>query len=74
VSEYPRETIRRIYKYRAYPSKRHVARLERQLAFCCDLYNAVLEPRRDMWRDHEVSLSHLQVSRQLTELILTART
>jgi putative transposase len=69
VSADYRETIRRTYKYRAYPSKAQVAALETQLSFCCDLYNAVIELRREMWRTHGVSLGHLDVSRQLTDLV-----
>lgn len=45
--ERKRETIRRVYKYRAYPSKSQVETLEAQLGFCCDLYNAVLQLRRE---------------------------
>lgn len=63
------ETIRRVYKYRAYPSEVQVAALEAQLGCCCDLYNAVLQLRREMWRERGVSLGHLEISRQLTELV-----
>lgn len=62
------EMVRRVYKYRAYPTRSQAAALEEQLGFCCDLYNASLQLRRDMWRDHGLSLGHLDVSRQLTEL------
>lgn len=62
------EVVRRVYKYRAYPTRSQAAALEEQLRFCCDLYNASLQLRRDMWRDHGVSIGHLEVSRQLTEL------
>lgn len=67
--ERKRETIRRVYKYRAYPSKSHVEALEAQLGFCCDLYNAVLQLRREAWRERGVSLTHREVSKQLTDLV-----
>src|SRR5712691_9134283 len=63
------ETIRRVYKYRAYPSKSQAAAVDEQLGFCCDLYNAVLQLRRYAWRERGVSLTHKEISKQLTDLV-----
>jgi len=64
--------IKRVYKYRAQPSKEQIVLLGGQLAFCCDLYNAVLELRRGAWKERGISLTHKQISKQLTELVREA--
>lgn len=42
--------MNRTYRYRLYPTKRQAQALESQLAFCCDLWNAALEQRKDRYR------------------------
>jgi putative transposase len=37
------------YKYRLYPTKAQVTTLEETLKLCCELYNAALQERRDVW-------------------------
>jgi len=59
--------VTRTYRYRLYPTPSQVAELEHQLGLACDLYNAALEQRRRMWRDHGVSIGYHEQSRQLTE-------
>src|SRR3989442_1425193 len=66
----PKLTIRRTYRYRIYPTKRQVEALESQLAFCCDLYNAALEQRRDWWRRGR-HVTRYEQHHQLTELRAT---
>lgn len=60
--------VRRVYKFRAYPTKTQAEALDHQLQFCCDLYNAALEQRKTLYRRQGVSVTHKQQSRQLTEL------
>jgi putative transposase len=38
------------FKYRIYPSRAQVTKLERTLGLCCELYNAALQERRDAYR------------------------
>jgi len=37
------------FKYRLYPNKEQIAKLEWVLARCCELYNAALQERRDTY-------------------------
>ncbi len=60
-------SLRRTYKYRLYPTAAQEREPERQLGVCCDLYNAALEQRQRMWRDHGVSVGFREQSAQLTE-------
>ena len=39
--------MQRTFKYRIYPSKAQVTKLDATLSFCCELYNAALQERRD---------------------------
>ena len=59
--------MRRTYRYRLYPTLAQVAALEAQLAFCCEVYNAGLQERRDAWRTGARVGYHDQ-ARQLTEI------
>jgi putative transposase len=49
--------VRRTYRYRLYPTGRQARALDEQLGEACDLYNAALEHRRTMWREHGVSVT-----------------
>lgn len=60
--------MRRTYRHRIYPTRRQRVALEDQLGQACDLYNAALEQRRRMWRDHEVGVSYSNQSAELREL------
>lgn len=60
--------MRRTYRYRLYPTRRQVAALEDQLGQACDLYNAALEHRRRMWKEHGTSVSFAEQCRELREL------
>ncbi len=60
--------MRRSYLYRLYPNAAQLAALNGQLTQACDLYNAALQHRRDMWRDHGVSVSFYDQSAELRVL------
>ena len=60
--------IRKTYKYRIYPSKAQVTRLNTTLALCCELYNAALQERRDAYRLEHKSISYYDQSSQLPEI------
>ena len=62
------QAVRRTYRYRLYPTGNQVRALEAQLGERCDLYNAALEHRRTMWRDHGVSVTFNQQSAELKEM------
>ena len=61
------DRLKRTYRYRLYPTPSQAAELERQIGLLCDVYNAALEQRRRMWRDHGVSVGYREQSRQLTD-------
>lgn len=56
------------YKYRIYPSRAQVTVLERTLGFCCELYNAGLQERRDAWRIARTSINYHAQAIQLPEI------
>jgi putative transposase len=62
--------LRRTFKYRLYPSKAQVTRLNETLARCCELYNAALQERRDAWLINRVSINYYDQCQQLVEIKL----
>jgi putative transposase len=64
----PDRTVYRTYKYRAYPTRAQIAALEGQFALACDLWNAALEQRRDVWKRSGRSVRLNDQFRDLTEL------
>ncbi|HEV2014501.1 MAG TPA: transposase [Candidatus Dormibacteraeota bacterium] len=58
--------LRRTYRYRIYPTVRLRLALEAQLGFACQIYNAALEQRRDLWRGRRRSLTLYDQFRELT--------
>jgi putative transposase len=60
--------VHRTFKYRIYPSKAQIARLEETLALCCELYNAALQERRDAYRIKRKSVSFFDQTLQLAEI------
>lgn len=60
--------LRRTYRHRIYPTGKQAAALTAQLGEACDLYNAALQHRRDMWRDYGVSVSYGDQSAELCAL------
>jgi putative transposase len=61
-------TVRRAFKFRAYPTRPQEHRAARLLADHCDLYNAALEERREAWRLRRASVSYDMQSAQLKEI------
>jgi putative transposase len=57
--------MRRTFRYRLYPTAAQADVLERQLAVCCELYNAALQERRACFRATGKSISFAAQSRQL---------
>jgi putative transposase len=59
--------MRRAFKYRLYPTKAQKIVLNDLLTGARRLYNAALEQRRWMYRDHEISVGYLDQAAQLKE-------
>jgi putative transposase len=57
--------VRKIYKYRLYPSAKQAVLLEGQLAEARRLYNAALAERRYAWKMCKTSISYYQQQNQL---------
>lgn len=62
------KVIRKSYKFRIYPSKSQVAKLENTLGLCRELYNAALQERRDAYDLNRVSISYFDQQNQLPEI------
>jgi putative transposase len=60
--------IRKTYKYRLYPSKAQVSRMNKTLALCCELYNAGLQERRDAFKLERKSIGYIEQANQLPEI------
>jgi putative transposase len=58
----------RSYKFRIYPTRAQVSRLERTLDICRELYNAALQERRDAWRIARKSVVYKDQQNQLPEI------
>jgi putative transposase len=59
--------MRRAFKYRLYPTKAQKIALNDLLTGARRLYNAALEQRRWLWRDHGISVGYLDQAAQLKE-------
>ncbi len=60
--------VRRSYRFRLYPTRRQREALAAQLKAACELYNAALEQRRQLWREHGVSVRYHDQSAELSGL------
>jgi putative transposase len=60
--------MQRAFKYRIYPSKAQGTKLEATLSFCCELYNAALQERRDAWRMARTSINYHAQAVQLPDV------
>src|SRR5258706_8815474 len=58
----------RTFQYRIYPSPAQKTKLEQTLGFCCELYNAALQERRDAWRINRTSINYHAQAIQLPEI------
>jgi len=55
-------------KYRIYPSKAQMTCMNRTLGFCCELYNAALQERRDAYRLEHKSIRYADQQNHLPEI------
>src|SRR5436853_67623 len=60
--------MQRALKYRIYPSKAQVTKLDATLSFYCELYNAALQERRNAWRIARTSINYHAQAIQLPEI------
>lgn len=58
----------RTFKFRLYPSKAQITRMQSTLRFCCELYNAGLQERRDAYRHERRSIRYVEQANQLPEI------
>lgn len=58
----------RTFKFRLYPSKGQITRLQATLGLCCELYNAGLQERRDAYRIERKSICYVEQANQLPEI------
>ncbi|MEW6208105.1 MAG: transposase [Acidobacteriota bacterium] len=56
------------HKYRIYPSKAQVTKLERTLGLCCELYNAGLQERRSAYRISRTAINYHTQAVQLPDI------
>jgi putative transposase len=62
------KVVRKSFKFRIYPSKAQVAKLETTLSLCRELYNAALQERREAWELNKISISYFDQSKQIPEI------
>lgn len=60
--------MRRSYKFRIYPSKIQLERLEHSLDLLRDFYNAALQERRDAWQLNRINITFAHQSAQVPEI------
>ncbi|HEX8843583.1 MAG TPA: transposase [Pyrinomonadaceae bacterium] len=63
-----RVIAQRTFKFRVYPSRSQMTRLNDTLALCCELYNAGLQERRDAYRVERRSIGYVEQANQLPEI------
>ncbi|MEW6206935.1 MAG: transposase [Acidobacteriota bacterium] len=56
------------FKYRIYPSRAQVTRLDSTLGLCCELYNAALEERRSAYRISRTTINYHSQAIQLPDI------
>lgn len=56
------------YKFRLFPSKSQVTKLETTLELCRELYNAALSERREAWQRQKKSITYLDQQNALPEI------
>src|SRR5216683_1642686 len=60
--------MRRMFKYRAYPTPTQAQALHEQVNEACRLYNGALDERRSAWRMNGISLGYSDQANQLKEI------
>lgn len=59
---------KKTYKFRVFPSKAQVRKLEMTLDICRETYNSALQERRDAWRLNRINISNQDQEKQLPEI------
>ena len=60
--------FKKTYKFRLYPSKSQITKLEMTLGLCRELYNSALQERRDAWKLNRINISNQDQEKQLPEI------
>lgn len=60
--------MRKVFKYRIFPSKAQTAILRTTLNLCCLLYNAALQERISAWKKQRVSVNYYTQGAQLPDI------
>jgi putative transposase len=60
--------VRRSFKYRIYPNREQIQKLQSLLDAGRTLYNLALQQRRDVWKTRKLSLNYYDQAAQLKEL------
>lgn len=60
--------IRKTFKFRLYPSKAQITKLDNTLDLCRELYNGALHERRGAWKLNRVGISYYDQAAQLPEI------
>lgn len=63
-----KSNIRKTFRFRIYPSKAQITKLEYTLDLCRFLYNAALQERRDAYKLNRISLNYYAQSEQLCDI------
>ncbi len=66
-----KSTIQKSFKFRIFPSKAQITKLETTLSFCRFLYNSALQERRDAYKLNRISLNYYDQANQLKEIKVT---
>ncbi|MGE5446664.1 MAG: helix-turn-helix domain-containing protein [Ignavibacteriales bacterium] len=56
------------YKYRLFPAKEHIQKLESTLNLCRELYNSALDNRIQAWKKAKYSISYREQQNSLPEI------
>lgn len=59
---------KKTFKFRIYPSKPQITKLEMTLDLCRELYNSALQERRDAWELNRINITNQDQEKQLPEL------
>lgn len=60
--------FKKTFKFRIFPSKAQVRKLESTLDICRELYNSALQERRDAWNLNRINISNQDQEKQLPEI------
>lgn len=60
--------FKKTLKFRIFPSKAQVRKLESTLDICRELYNSALQERRDAWNLNRINISNQDQEKQLPEI------